>query len=434
MNSSDAILARLLGLHPKLIDLSLKRIRVLLGRLGNPQLKLPPVVHVAGTNGKGSTLAFVRTMLEAADRRVHVYSSPHLVSFHERIALAAPGGARPINEADLTTLLEECETVNRGEPITFFEITTAAAFLAFSRHPADFVLLETGLGGRYDATNVIDRPALTLITPISHDHQDFLGNDLSAIAGEKAGIIKAGVNCISGPQPAAALARLRDVARERGAPLHYSPRHWRAYAQLGRLVFEDCTGVLDLPLPRLAGQHQVENAGLAIAAMKALKLDGMTEKAMAAGLSVASWPGRLQRLDGGRYVEAAPKGAEIWLDGGHNPAAGKALAAAMADMEEQRPRPLCLVLGMLANKDAAGFIAPFRDLARHIVTVTIPGEAAAAPAEMLRAQAEQAGISASAAPDSLAAMAACPAGKGQVPPRILICGSLYLAGTILRNN
>jgi dihydrofolate synthase/folylpolyglutamate synthase len=434
MNSSDAILTRLLGLHPKLIDLSLDRILILLERLGNPHLKLPPVVHVAGTNGKGSTLAFVRAMLEAAGQRVHVYSSPHLVRFHERIALAGPGGAGPISEAELTALLEECETANASEPITFFEITTAAAFLAFSRLPADFVLLETGLGGRYDATNVIDRPALTLITPISHDHQDFLGDNLAAIAGEKAGIIKAGIPCISGPQPAAALARLLEVARERGAPLRYSPLNWRAYAQLGRLVFEDETGVLDLPLPRLAGQHQVGNAGLAIAAIKALNVDGLTEKAMARGLTGTSWPGRLHRLDAGRYVDAAPKGAEIWLDGGHNPAAGKALAAAMADMEEQRSRPLCLVLGMLGNKDAAGFITPFRDLTRHIVTVTIPGEATAAPADMLQALAEQAGISASAAPDPLAAMAACPVGKGKVPPRILICGSLYLAGTILREN
>ncbi len=434
MNSSDAILARLLGLHPKLIDLSLERIMVLLERLGHPQRKLPPVVHVAGTNGKGSTLAFMRAMLEAAGQRVHVYSSPHLVRFHERIALAGPDGARPINEPDLAALLAECETVNAGNPITFFEITTAAAFLAFSRQRADLVLLETGLGGRYDATNVIERPALTLITPISHDHRDFLGNDLADIAGEKAGIIKPGVRCISGPQPAAVLDRLQEVARERGAALLFSPLNWRAYAQHGRLVFEDETGLLDLPLPRLAGQHQVENAGLAIAAIKALKVQTMTERTMARGLTDARWPGRLHRLDRGRYADAAPRGAEIWLDGGHNPAAGRALAAAMADMEEQHPRPLCLVLGMLANKDAAGFIAPFRDLARHIITVTLPGETAAAPAEQLREQAEQAGIAASTAPDPLAAMAACAAANDTVPPRILICGSLYLAGTILRNN
>lgn len=429
MLESDRILKRLLSLHPKLIDLSLGRILRLLERLDNPHLKLPPVIHIAGTNGKGSTLAFARAMLEAAGHSVHVYTSPHLVRFHERISLGGKTASKPISELMLADLLEECEQVNAGAPITFFEITTVAAFLAFSRHEADYVLLETGLGGRFDATNVITGPALTLITPISHDHHEFLGETLSQIAGEKAGIMKPGVTCITGPQEPEAEAVLDAEAERIGAPLVKCGQDWQAYEQHGRLVFQDMTGLLDLPLPVLPGRHQLTNAGLALAAMRALAPAGMDETAMAAGLRSAWWPGRLHRLTGA--LQHLVPGTEVWLDGGHNPAAGRALAEAMADIEDRAPRPLVLVVGMLAAKDASGFLAPFQGLVSHVVTLTIPGEQNAADAGALAGQAAALGFSVHAAADLRHALQTAAGASGDAPPRILIAGSLYLAGHAL---
>ena len=433
MSTSDQILKRLLELHPKRIDLSLGRLRRLLAALGNPQDRLAPVIHIAGTNGKGSTLACIRAMLEAAGKRVHVYTSPHLVRFHERIQLAARDGARPIDEAELARILTHCEKVNDGAAITFFEITTAAAFYAFSRHRADFVLLETGLGGRFDATNVITDPALTILSPISHDHHEFLGETLEKIAFEKAGILKPSVACVTGPQEEAVLRVIEERARAVNAPVLEHGRDWQVFEQHGRLVYQDSAGLLDLPLPILTGYHQIENAGLAIAALRALDPDGVEESHISAGLKAARWPGRLERLTHGPLVRLVRKETEIWLDGGHNPSAGHALAAAMAQFEERNARPLCLILGMMGNKDAAGFLGPFKGLASLVVTLKIPDEANAAPASALCRSAAREGLNCLPGATLPDALALCDQSTAQAP-RILIAGSLYLAGYVLRQN
>jgi dihydrofolate synthase/folylpolyglutamate synthase len=423
---SDVLLERLLALHPKKIDLSLDRMRRILDRLGNPERAAPPVVHIAGTNGKGSTLAMLRAGLEAGGRSVHAYTSPHLARFHERIRL---NGAL-IAEPELAALLEECEAANGGQPITFFEITTAAAFLAFARRPADMLLLEVGLGGRLDATNVVDRPRLCVITPVSYDHQQYLGETLGEIAGEKAGILKPAVPCVVGPQPDEALAAIEARAEAAGAPLHVHGRDWMARAEHGRLVVEDGNGLLDLPLPALPGAHQIENAGAAVAASRRLGLD---EAACAAAVSHADWPARLQRLRRGPLAEAAAAGgAELWLDGGHNLAAGEAVARWLADLEERAPAPARLVVGMLETKDAAGFLRGFAGLAGGAVCVDIPDNPAI-PADALAQTARAAGLPAASAPGLLSAVqrAVAEAGRGG---RVLICGSLYLAGLALREN
>jgi len=433
MDKSDQILRRLLELHPKLIDLSLGRVSRLLSALGNPQENLPPVIHIAGTNGKGSTLAFIRAMLEAAGKRVHVYTSPHLVNFHERIALAAKGGAKPIGEAYLAQVLAHCEQVNGGAPITFFEITTAAAFYAFSQTTADYVLLETGLGGRFDATNVITNPALTVLTPISHDHHEFLGDTLAKIAFEKSGIIKPEIACIAGPQDEEALAVIEERAAALNAPLLAHGRDWQVFEQHGRLVYQDGAGLLDLPLPALGGYHQIENAGLAIAALRALDPENLDENHISKGLKTTRWPGRLERLTQGNLVQIVQSETEIWLDGGHNPAAGRALGAAMARLEERSPRPLCLVLGMMGTKDASGFLSAFKDLAAMVVTLSIPDEPNAASAAQLHECARREGLVAFTSEGIRDAVIACDQ-KAASPPRILIAGSLYLAGHVLREN
>ncbi|NCQ24607.1 MAG: bifunctional folylpolyglutamate synthase/dihydrofolate synthase, partial [Roseovarius sp.] len=321
---SDAILARMMALHPKIIDLTLDRVWRLLDRLGNPQNDLPPVIHIAGTNGKGSTQAMIRAGLEAADKRVHAYTSPHLARFHERIRLAGD----LISEDHLTAVLDECYAANGADPITYFEITTCAAFLAMARTPADFTLLEVGLGGRLDATNVIDTPALTIITPISIDHEQYLGDTLAKIATEKAGILKRRVPCIVGPQEDEAMAVIEATARRLDAPLIAHGQHWHAFEERGRLIYQDETGLCDLPLPNLPGAHQIENAGAALAALRHLH---MGEVAHEAAVTRAFWPARMQRLKTGPLVEAAA-GAELWLDGGHNPAAGQALARHLASL------------------------------------------------------------------------------------------------------
>ncbi|MBV8799715.1 MAG: bifunctional folylpolyglutamate synthase/dihydrofolate synthase [Alphaproteobacteria bacterium] len=431
---SKAILQRLLTLHPKRIDLVLDRILRLLAALGHPEERLPPVIHVAGTNGKGSTCAFARAMLEGQGLRVHVYTSPHLVHFHERIRLAGS----LISEEELSNLLEECEAANGERPITFFEITTAAAILAFSRHPADALILEVGLGGRYDATNVIRRPAVTVITPVGLDHQEFLGSDIANIAAEKAGIIKKGVPVIVGPQE----DRVRDViertADSLSAPFYGFGQDFFVHAERGRMVYQDADGLLDLPLPRLPGPHQITNAGNAIAALRHAGLDWGEEPAVERGLRQVEWPARLQRLTHGPLMALAPERAEVWLDGGHNPHAALAVAQAVADFEEISEKPLYLICGMLKTKDAEGFFAPFRGLARHVTTVTIPGETSSRGAGELYDAARHLGLEASPADDLEDAMmqvAAWAQGRpGEGAPRILICGSLHLAGAVLAEN
>ncbi len=419
---SDRVLERLTALHPKVIDLSLGRIERLLAALDHPERRLPPVIHVAGTNGKGSTLAMIRAGLESAGSRVHVYTSPHLARFHERIRLAG----ELISEDRLATLLARCEEANAGQPITFFEITTAAAFLAMVETPADFTLLEVGLGGRLDATNVIDRPRLTVITPVSIDHQQYLGETLPEIAGEKAGILKHGIGCIVGRQQPEALAVIEEKATRMLAPLQVEGQDWQVWEEHGRIAYLDATGLLDLPRPTLVGAHQVQNAGMALAALRAL---GMDEAACAAAVTRAEWPARLQRLRRGPLAEAAGS-CELWLDGGHNPAAGLALAEALTRLP---PRPLHLVTGMLRTKDIAGFLRPLAPLALTLHGVTIPGEPATLTAEETVAAARDAGFaSAHVAPDVAAAVTAI--ATADPGARILICGSLYLAGRVLREN
>lgn len=432
MPTSDQLLADMRLLHPKLIDLSLGRVERLLAKLGNPHLKLPPVIHIAGTNGKGSVTAYLKAMLEAAGQSVHVYTSPHLVRFHERIEIAgADGKAAPIGEDALVDILKRTQAVNDGDDITQFEITTAAALLAFSETPADFILLEVGLGGRLDATNVIAKPGLTIITPVSFDHADKLGATIERIAAEKAGILKRGVTCVVAQQQDEVLGVIEREASRVGAELVVWGQDFDAYEQRGRLVVQRQDQLLDLPLPALVGRHQIINAGTAVAA--ALQLGGtiIDERAIERGLVAARWPARMQRLDAGPLPSLLRPGSELWLDGGHNPAAGEVLAQTLADLEERAPKPLHLVVGMMGLKDAAGFLSSFRGLAKHVVTVPIPGahEAPFTP-EALADVARSVSLNAEAAASVEAALrrleALDPGSK-----RILITGSLYLAGHVL---
>ena len=432
MRTSNELLAELKGLHPRLIDLSLGRIEGLLTKLGHPERRLPPVVHVAGTNGKGSVTAFLRAMLEAAGLRVHVYTSPHLVRFHERIALAGTDGrTRAIGETELVERLSAVQRTNAGDAMTFFEITTAAAFLAFAETPADAVILEVGLGGRLDATNVIARPALSVITPISLDHADKLGATVAAIAREKAGILKTGATGVIAMQPPEALEVIRARAQEVVAPLSVWGEDFEAFEQNSRLVFQSAERLLDLPLPALIGQHQIGNGGTAVAAALRLQWLGITVEAIEQGLRQVRWPARMQRLDDGPLSRLIGPGSELWLDGGHNPAGGQAIAQTLAELEERAPKEVSLVAGMMGNKDAAHFLEPFRGLARRIVTVPIPGgpEAALAP-QQLAMLAASLGFDARPA-DGVEEALCSLQGPGEPPQRILICGSLYLAGQVL---
>ena len=431
--SSDVILERLLSLHPKKIDLSLGRTQALLAKLGDPQKHLPPVIHVAGTNGKGSTVAFLRAMLEAAGKRVHVYTSPHLVRFHERIRLAAEGGGKLVDEPRLAATLEACEIANAGAPITFFEITTAAAFKLFAETPADVVLLEVGLGGRFDSTNVIDKPAATVITPVSMDHVEFLGPTVAAIAGEKAGILQRGVPAIFAAQVPEALAVIEAEAERLRAPFWLEGLDFFAREEHGRLVYEGPDLLLDLPLPRLAGRHQQQNAAVAIATVTRL-WPGFPTDAIERGILGAEWPARLQKLTTGALVDRAPAPAEIWLDGGHNEAGGQVLASAMADLEERNPRPLVLICGTLAAKNTGGFLESFRGLAQEVLAVPIPGDHAGRSAEDVATLARHAGLASAAVGSVAEALDYLAARNWQAPPRILIAGSLYLAGSVLAEN
>ena len=429
--SSDTLLERLKKLHPQSIDLSLGRIERLLGALDHPERKLPPVLHVAGTNGKGSFLAFVRAISEGLGKGVHVYTSPHLVNFHERVVLAGPHGSAPIAEYHLVDCLARAEAANGGELITLFEITTAAALLAFAEMPADLLLLETGLGGRLDATNVVAKPLLTAITPISIDHVSFLGDALTGIAAEKAGILKPGVPCVVGRQERDALRVIEQRAQDLGAALHVAGRDFDMYEQHGRLVFQTPTRLLDLPLPRLNGRHQIDNAGTAIGAASLLFGDALTERALEYGLTHAEWPARMERLTIGGLHAYVADGTEIWLDGGHNPAGGQVTAHALAELDERVPRPVHLIFGMMETKDAHAFIAPFKGLVERIYTVPIPDEPNAFDAGGLAEIAEAEGfevIVAESVPDALLRSQAALRGPG----RVLICGSLYLAGHVLK--
>ena len=410
-----------MALHPKHIDLVLTRVWRLLELLSNPELSLPPVIHIAGTNGKGSTQAMIRAGLEGAGKKVHAYTSPHLARFHERIRLAGS----LISEDALAEVLEECETANLGAPITYFEITTVAALLAMSRVAADYTLLEVGLGGRLDATNVIQKPALTLITPVSIDHTQFLGTTIEEIAGEKAGIIKRGVPVIVGRQSDAALEVIEDTAMRLGALVLAFGQHWRVWEEHGRLIYEDEVGLRDLPLPNLLGAHQVENAGMALAALRYLE---MGDRALEAAVSEAEWPARMQRLSTGPLVDMAP-GAELWLDGGHNPAAGEAIIEALGRLPD---RPTYAICGMLNTKDIGGYLRPLRQGIVKLFAVSIPGEANTLTADQTCAAARAEGIDAAETGDVAAAITAILAEDPHA--RILICGSLYLAGVILREN
>jgi dihydrofolate synthase/folylpolyglutamate synthase len=428
------LMARLSALHPKRVDLDLERMHRLLARLGHPERKLPPVIHVAGTNGKGSTIAYLRAILEAAGLRVHTYTSPYLVRINECFRLGRAGGGVLVDDDELGAALEHCEQANAGAPITIFETETAAAFSLFARHPADAVLLEVGLGGRLDATNVIDTPLASVIAPVSMDHSEFLGDTLTAIAGEKAGIVKRDVPVICAEQPREAMAAIEAQARRLRAPLHSAGQEWHVNVERGRLVYQDDRGLMDLAAPKLFGRHQFDNAGLAIATLRAQSAFRIEPAAFEAGIVNAEWPARMQRLASGALVEQGPQGCEIWLDGGHNAEGGRVAAAALGDLEERVSRPLVVIVGMMSNKDASAFLANFAGLTRHIIAVRIPGRDNAMPPDRLADAARALGMrveisgSVEAALHSLARLAY------EVPPRILITGSLYLAGHVLAAN
>ncbi len=430
--SVDAIHARLLALHPKRIDLSLARIERLLAALGHPERRLPPLIHVAGTNGKGSTIAFMRAILEAADQRVHVYTSPNLVRLNERFRIARLGGSRFVGDAELTDALTECEANNGAAPITVFEMETAAAFLLFSRHPADILLLEVGLGGRLDATNVVEHPLASVITRLSLDHRNFLGDTLAAIAAEKAGILKSGVPAVVASQSGDALSVIERQAARVKAPLAIAGEDWTATEERGRLVYQDDDGLLDLPAPRLYGRHQFENAGTAIAALRSggLKLPA---PAFEVGMIRVDWPARMQRLSQGLLAAMLAPESELWLDGGHNADGGRAIAAALADLEERVSRPLVLIVGMLSTKDSEGFLRNFAGLARRVIAVPIHQDKAI-PATTLADVARAIGIPAIESDDIESALSIAAKLEIHPAPRVLITGSLYLAGEVLAAN
>ena len=423
-------IARLSALHPRQIDLSLDRMHRLLERLDHPERKLPPVIHVAGTNGKGSTIAYLRAILEASGLRVHVFTSPYLVRINECFRLAGT----LVGDDELRAALEHCERVNKGEPVTIFEIETAAAFCLFAQHPADVALLEVGLGGRLDSTNVIDVPLASVIAPVSMDHMEFLGETLAQIAGEKAAIIKRKVPVIVAEQMPEAMAVIEAQAKRMHAPLHAAGQQWHVNVERGRLVYQDDRGLMDLAAPKLFGRHQFDNAGLAIATLRALDAFSIGIAEYEAGIVNAEWPARMQRLTSGALVDLAPKACEIWLDGGHNAEGGRVAAAALGDLEERVSRPLVVIVGMMANKDANAFLANFAGLTRHIIVVQIPDRDNAMPPDRLADAARALGMRVETSPGVEAALQSLARLAYEVPPRILITGSLYLAGPVLAAN
>jgi dihydrofolate synthase/folylpolyglutamate synthase len=428
------VIARLSALHPNRIDLGLDRMHRVLERLDHPERKLPPVIHVAGTNGKGSTLAYLRAILEAAGLRVHAYTSPYLVRINECVRLGRAGCGVLAGDDELTAALEHCERVNAGAPLTFFEAKTAAAFYLFAQHPADVLLLEVGLGGRLDSTNVVDAPLATVFAPVSMDHTEFLGDTLAAIAGEKAAIIKRNAPVISAEQAPEAMVVIEQQAKRQHAPLHAAGEQWHVGVERGRLVYQDDRGLMDLAAPKLFGRHQFDNAGLAIATLRAIDAFRIGHAAFEAGIVNAEWPARMQRLSCGALLQMGPRGCEIWLDGGHNPEGGRVAAAALGDLEERVSRPLVVITGMMGNKDATGFLANFAGLTRHIMAVGIPGQDNAMPPERLADAARSLGMRVEISESIEAALRTLAQLAYEVPPRILITGSLYLAGHVLALN
>ena len=427
---SNQLLARLQTLHPKLIDLDLGRVRRLLAQLGHPQRQLPPVVHVAGTNGKGSVVAMMDAALTAAGYNVARYTSPHLVRYNERICRAG----EPISDPDLVMLLEEVEAANGDQPITFFEVTTCAAFLFFARSDADILLLETGLGGRLDATNVVESPRLTAITPISLDHQNFLGETLGSIAAEKAGIFKPNTTSVIASQHAAVAETLAMAAAEADTSLYRHGADWNVRLDRDGFIYRGKRWDLDLPLPALPGRHQIENAGQAVACLEQLREFDVPITALQDGLRSVRWPARLQQLGSGPALDRLPAQWQLWLDGGHNPAAGRALGR-MAASWRRDGAPLHLVFGILAHKHAADFLAPLAPMVSAVRTVTIPNQAASLTAEEAAAAASKAGVTDAAPAATVEAAAAdLAAMRSSGPARVLICGSLYLAGDVLRDH
>ena len=436
MRAADREIERLMALHPKGFDLSLDRIRRLLDRLDNPQQRMPPVIHVAGTNGKGSAAAFSRALLEAGGRTCHVHTSPHLVNWHERYRIGAEGGGRLVEDDVLAEAIARVAEANRGETITVFEILTAVMFVLFSEHPADAAIVEVGLGGRFDATNVIEQPAASVIMPISLDHEAYLGDKVELIAAEKAGIIKRGCPVVIGAQEyAAAREVLVETAERLDCPLFVYGQDFVAYEENGRLIYQDEGGLFDLTPPRLPGRHQYANAAAAIAGVKAAGFE-VNQRIADAAMARVEWPGRMQKLTEGRLVGLAPAGAEIWVDGGHNPGAGAVVAEAMADQEERHSRPLFLIAGMINTKDQTGYFNNFHGMARHVFTVPVNESDAGVPNDELAAKAAAAGLSAEpvASVENALMLLRDTWDDIESPPRILIGGSLYLVGEVLEKN
>ncbi|MES0028410.1 folylpolyglutamate synthase/dihydrofolate synthase family protein [Mesorhizobium sp. M0040] len=432
--AADREIESLMALHPKGFDLSLDRISRLLERLGNPQDQLPPVIHIAGTNGKGSCAAFSRALLEAAGYRVHVHTSPHLVNWHERYRLAADAGGRLVDDKVFAEAIARVAKANQGQKITVFEILTAVTFLLFSEHPADAVILEVGLGGRFDATNVIAEPAASVIMPVSLDHEAYLGDRVELIAAEKAGIIKRGCPVVIGAQESETAQQvLIETAERLDCPAFVYGQDFLAYEENGRMVYQDEDGLMDLPPPRLPGRHQFANAAAAIAAVKAAGFE-ISHRAAEKAMANVAWPGRMQKLPQGRLSELAPKGADIWLDGGHNPGAGVVVAEALAEQEEKNPRPLFLISGMINTKDQSGYFRAFKGLVRHVYTVPVSLSDAGVPNDELATRAIEAGLSAEPVSSVANALMLLRDTWDGPPPRILIGGSLYLAGAVLAEN
>lgn len=434
--TAEQEIERLLTLHPKGFDLSLERVSGLLARLGNPQDRLPPVIHIAGTNGKGSASAFSRALLEASGQSVHVHTSPHLVRWHERYRMGRKGRGQLVDDQTFADALRRVAAANAGQKITVFEILTATGFVLFSENPADAAVIEVGLGGRFDATNVIKRPAVSLIMPISLDHEAYLGDRVELIAAEKAGIIKKGCPVVIGAQTEdAAREVLIDTAARLRCPMAVYGQDFHAREEHGRMVYEDEDGLLDLPMPRLPGRHQIANAAAAIRAVKDAGFPH-TQEAVEKAMLTVEWPARMQRLDKGRLVRFAPKGSEIWLDGGHNPGAGAVIAEALAEREDKSERPLFIIAGMINTKDATGYFKAFHDMARHVFTVPVAMSEAGVPPEKLALMAEAAGLSAEpvASVENALKLLGDNWDMKEPAPRILIGGSLYLAGQVLAEN
>jgi dihydrofolate synthase / folylpolyglutamate synthase len=437
LSEAEQVINELMKLHPKGYDMTLGRMRRLLEVLGNPQLRLPPMIHVAGTNGKGSVSAFCRALLEAGGYAVHVHTSPHLVNWHERYRIGAKGKPGSlVDDKMLADALRRVAEANAGQAITVFEILTAASFLMFSEMPADAAVIEVGMGGRLDCTNVVDDPAVSIIMPISFDHQAYLGDRVELIAAEKAGIIKKGRPVVIGHQEFdAAREVLIDAADRMNCPTAVYGQDFTAHEEFGRMVYQDEFGLADLPLPRLPGRHQLANAAAAIRAVKAAGFP-VTEAMMETAMIHVEWPGRLQRLQEGALVDLAPPGAEIWVDGGHNPGAGEVIAEAMAAFEERQPRPLYLIVGMLNTKDPIGYFRAFADIAEYVFAVPIRGSDAGLDPVVIATSAYDAGLVAEPAMTVAEALKEITERQleGSIPPRILIGGSLYLAGNVLADN